>query len=403
MSNPASSLGLSGFRRSKRYHKLAWCSFVLVSLWAFHIVFKQDGKPGSVFTSIGKTVGSLSTEISESIPWSTVTSKLKDWTWENDHGANDFDALDGQKTTQDEQYEKRPLKIPPKGQTRPKVEVKPQDKLQPESHTLTSFTQIWLENEIGGPLTNNTLAPISSLCASVSWHDDIVLNLSNLGGGVGNLRVAILDFIYFAMQTGSHIILPSYIKRKEKTLYWLDESNGYHTFSHLFDSEFLISTLSSACPQMRVFRSTEEAKIIGRVKDRFDMGRLRTDKVADTNPSAKIAELRDWVDTKPKGYLEKEVNMVTVSVPLIAHDMRTMPKMRVALGRLIKYNHKIRELAATALFNLRRKRQLEVAIDPSKQIYHGAYYGSAYCLTQLRMAAYTDLTRTIYSASTNGG
>ncbi|KAJ4385431.1 hypothetical protein N0V93_009859 [Gnomoniopsis smithogilvyi] len=234
---------------------------------------------------------------------------------------------------------------------------------------------MWLENEIGGPITETNLAPITHLCANVSWHDDIVLNITTPGGGVGNLRTLILDFIYFAMQTGSHIILPSYIKRTEKTLYWLDESNGSHSFSHLFDTEFLISTLRTACPEMRVFQTIVEAEINGTVTEVFDLQGSRTDKVVDTNPREKISRFRKWVDTKPEGYQDEAVNMVTIGVPLFTHDMHTKPRMRMALGRLLKFNNKIRELAATVLFNLRRSRKLEAEIDPSKQIYHGAYYG----------------------------
>lgn len=372
-----SLLGLSGPHRSGR-NKILCCALIIATLWGFHVLFRQNGDSDTLFAALGKSADKWSADVSEKMSWSTVTSKLKDWQTENDHGDTGFDEQNMGEYTQGVQYERPPPKMPPKGQTWPQTDAKQQKQAQPDSYTLTTFKQTWLENEIGGPLTNITLAPISKLCASVSWHADIVLNMRPSGGGIGNLRLLILDFIYFALQTGSHMILPSYIKRTEGTLYWAEESNGAHLFAHLFDAEFLISALADACPQMRVFRSIAEAEINGTVTKQFDMKPSRTDKTADINPAALTARLRDWVDTKPEGYQDGALNMITVGVPLFTHDLRTKPKMRMALGRLTKMNNRMRELAATALFNLRRIHGLEAAIDPSKQLYRGAYYGSMY-------------------------
>ncbi|KAJ4409220.1 hypothetical protein N0V82_009493 [Gnomoniopsis sp. IMI 355080] len=341
-----SSLGLFRFHQPNRT-RFAWCALILISVWVFHFHVTQDQDPGSLFAHIEETADSWSTEISNSIPWTTVTSKLKDWQWENNHAGMGFDEIN----------------------------LPTQEQLQPDPYTITTFKKIWLENEIGGPLTDAILAPISNLCASVSWHDDVVLNMESSGGGLGNLRIIILDLIYFAMQTGSHIILPGYIKRTEGTLYWNEKSNGNHSFSHLFDADFIISTLGNACPQMHVFRSIEEAGFPSAVPELFSMMRSRTDKDANTNTTALRARLREWIDEKPEGYQDDARNMVTVEVPFITHDMRTKPRLRMALGRLMKFNNQVRTLAATAIFNLRRSRHLEEAIDPSQQIYQEAYYG----------------------------
>lgn len=223
----------------------------------------------------------------------------------------------------------------------PPKEAKQSHQAEGESYSLATFKEAWLKNEIDVAPTNINLAPISSLCDGVSWNDDIVLDIASYSGGIGDLRVLILDFILFAMQTGSHIILPSYINGTLEISIWLDESTGLH-FSQMFDSEFLISTLAEACPQMRVFRWNERADIEAAVTEHFDMGPFRMIQILDSGPSKIAMSFRDWIATGPDGYQDDALNLVTVEVPLFSYDLRTKPELRMAMGRLLKFNNQIR-------------------------------------------------------------
>lgn len=372
-----SSLSLTGPYRPNR-QKFVVCALVLAGLLCFHLLFKQNGDSSPLFASIGKTADKWSTDILESKPWSKVTSKLQDWPWENSHG--DEDSINPKwynSFNPDLLYGKPPFYPPSNEDIRPPKEAKQPQQAESKPYTLTTFKEAWLNNEIGGPPTSTNLAPISTLCKSVSWHNDIVLDIASYSGGIGDLRVLILDFILFAMQTGSHIILPSYINGTLETSMWLDESTGL-PFSQMFDVEFLISTLAEACPQMRVFRWTERAEIEAVVTESFDMGPFRMVQIPDSGPPLMATIFEDWIATGPGGYQEDAMNLVTVEVPLFNYDMRTKPQMRAALGRLLKFNSEIREVTAMALFKLGQNRHLETAIDPLKKIYQDAYYGGAF-------------------------
>lgn len=331
-----------------------------------------------MFASIGKTADEWSTDILKSKPWAKVASKLQDWQWGNNHGVEDSSHPEWYNSfNPDILYGKPPFHSPSNEDIRPPKRVKQQQQAERKTYNLTTFKEAWLQNEIGGPLTSTNLAPISTLCKSISWHNDIVLDIESYSGDIGDLRILILDFILFAMQTGSHIILPSYINGTLETSMWLDESTGL-PFSQMFDVEYLTSTLAEACPQMRVFRWTERAEIETVVTESFDMGPFRMVQIPDSGPPVIATIFRDWVGTGPDGYHEDAMNLVTVKVPLFNYDMRTKPKMRTALGRLLRFHNQIREVAAMALFELRQNRNLEKAIDPLKQIYQDAYYGGAY-------------------------
>lgn len=369
-----SALGLTGPYRPNR-QKFVVCALVLAGLLCFHLIFKKNGDSQLLFASIEKTADQWSTDILESKPWSKVTSKLQDWPWGNYHGGEDSsDRKWYNSFNPDLLYGKPPFHPPSNEDIRPLKQAKQQQHAESKTYTLATFKEAWLKNEFGGPPTTTNLAPISTLCKSVSWHDDIVLDIASYSGGIGDLRVLILDFIHFAMQTGSHIILPSYINGTLETSMWFDESTGL-PFSRMFDVEFLVSTLAEACPQMRVFRWGERAEIEAIVTESFNMRPFRMAQIRDSGPPVMATIFRDWIATGPDGYLEEAMNLVPIEVPLFNYDMRTKPEIRMALGRLLKFNSEIREVAAMALFNLRQKRNLEASIDPLKKIYQDSYYG----------------------------
>lgn len=369
----AISLSLTGPYRPNR-QKLIRCAVVLLGLLCFRLVFKKNVELGKFFASIEKTAGQWSTGILESKPWSKMTSKLQDWRWENDHAGEDSIDHKLRWFKSDLLHGKPPFQLFPDQDVKSQAGAKQQQQTGSETYTLATFKKAWLENEIGEPLASTDLTSISNLCDSVSWYDDIVLDMASYSGGIGDLRVQILNFIYFAIQTGSHIILPPYINSTLETSNLADDSNGL-PFSQLFDAQFLTTTLADTCPQMQVFQWAQMSVIEAMVTERFDIGPSHIDQNANSTPPKMWIGFRDWIATSPDGYRGDALNLVTVGVPLFNFDMRTKHKLRMALGRLIKFNYQIREVAAMALFNLRHNRNLEAAIDPWKSVYQGAYYG----------------------------
>lgn len=187
------------------------------------------------------------------------------------------------------------------------------------------------------------------------------------------MRGTILDFIYFAIRSGSHIVLPGYVKRTDKSLDWMDESNGYHPFDNMFDSEWITSTMSTHCPQIYVYRTIDDVPYNTTIKAEYNMLPARSDKQAANNEPTLLAHFSHWLKDQP-GYMPGELNLVRSTAQIWNFDLYPQPKLRAAFGRLLKINPQMRELAATAVFNMRSHVKPNI-IDPGDQLHRDAYCG----------------------------
>lgn len=263
---------------------------------------------------------------------------------------------------------KEPYKQTPSSQSEPYTP----SKSQPKSWELSSFREAWLATEVGGEFDGSRLEEI---CNATDWRDDVILHMVQSRGGIGNVRGTILDFLYFAVRTGSsHIILPSYVKRTDSSLDWMDESHGYWPFDNLFDGAWFLATMQLYCPQMAIHRSLDDAPYSATVEGRYDLQRGRTDKADGESVAGVVQHFTEWLAGGPPGYDPAGLNLVTTVATLWNFDMLPSPRLRTTLGRLLRINPEIRNLAATAVYNMRNQ-GLEKAIDPREQMYEGAYYG----------------------------
>ncbi|PSR92176.1 hypothetical protein BD289DRAFT_429296 [Coniella lustricola] len=241
--------------------------------------------------------------------------------------------------------------------------------------TLAEFKKVWLATELGGEPVNTS--SIAELCDSTTWRSDVALQMVHSRGGIANVRGTILDFLHFAMRTGSsHIVMPAYVKRTDTTLDWMDESHGYWPFSNLFDADFLLETMHTACPQLNIYQSADEIPNTVAVEETFNVPNARSDKAPDQNNEHTVESFRAWLEADGRsGYDALALNLVNVTATLWAYNVGPYPRLRRALGRLCKINPQIRELAATAIHTLRSAHNLSASIDPRAEIYPGAYYG----------------------------
>ncbi|KAF3766788.1 hypothetical protein M406DRAFT_239600, partial [Cryphonectria parasitica EP155] len=231
----------------------------------------------------------------------------------------------------------------------------------------------WLATEIGGPFNGSWLAQV---CNETTWRSDVALHMTHSRGGLANVRGTILDFLHFAIRTGTaHLVLPSYVKRTDTSLDWMDESNGYWPFSNLFDDVWFLDTMKTHCPQVTFYGNVTDVPATAFVEPDYEIHTARPDKRPDESIAATAAHFAAWLADNPAGYQPGLLNLVNVGATLWAFDMMTSPRMRLVLGRMCKINPRIRELAATATWNLRGLHNLSETLDPRDQIYQDAFYG----------------------------
>lgn len=262
--------------------------------------------------------------------------------------------------------------INPSGSTKTPTKGKPK---KTKTWDEASFRKAWLATEIGGP---EDWTRLEELCNQTTWRTDVVLDMYGSRGGIGNVRGTILDLFHFTIRVGaSHLILPSYVRRADATLDWMDESQGYWPFSNLFDETYFTTVMATHCPQMTLHASAASAPHTAKVEPFYEVPRARTDIDSGETVERVIGHFGDWIAAKPPGYMPGQLNLVTVLPTLWWWDMLPSPRVRKTLGRLLKINPDIRNLAAKAMYNLRTGGYgLEEVIDPRVQI-HGAdgFYG----------------------------
>ncbi|KAI8160802.1 hypothetical protein K4K49_002354 [Colletotrichum sp. SAR 10_70] len=247
---------------------------------------------------------------------------------------------------------------------------KQQETLQ-SSLTQAAFQAQWLENDLGGPFDGSR---IFELCNKTTWRDDIVLHMRHSRGGLGNVRGTILDFLYEAMLFGVHIVMPSYVKRTDANLDWMDESNGYYDYDNLFDKGWFLRQMGEHCPQMKIYPTPEDAPVKATLKGEYTAPGARSDKSPDKTEEGVRVSLDAWLKSQ-EDYVENTPSLMPITAGFLGFDFYAKPGLRTALGRLVRVTPAVRELAAEAMWTMRERFDLTATLDPREQIPRGAYCG----------------------------
>lgn len=363
--------------------RLVWGWLLLIVLWAIFIGVRNTpdaslqglkASASDIWEHSGEFIkGSLSAG-----PWSSTTD-----VW---HPEEEFYQEPDEEVYKEEQHQA----ASPKVDGAPiKAEHKPQPTFpikssqsntplgaatsdQPQSWDLAAFQKEWLSVELGGAFDGSHLL---QLCNATTWRDDIVLQMLHSRGGIANVRGTILDFFHLAIRVGaSHVVLPQYVKRADASLDWTDESSGYWPFGNLFDADWIVGVVDAYCPQMTVYRNLGDAPYDATVEDTYQPRRARQDKAMNEDMSASVADFEEWLEVGPAGYEPGRLNLVSMGASMLNFDMLPFPRMRTTLGRMLRINPVIRELAAAAVYRMRDGHGLDT-IDPRQEMYEDAYYG----------------------------
>lgn len=233
---------------------------------------------------------------------------------------------------------------------------------------IAQFVETALTVQVDDPFN---ISAISDFCAQQQWRPHIITTLDDAVGGLGNVRSDVLDFVYFTISTGSSIIVPPFQSRAKDDLSSL--WNGKIDFANFFDPDNFIAILNEACPQMRVFRTEEEAGGQG-IKNphRFQPPSLRSDLDPKLTREAGLNAFENFL--QEQGITEEDDTIVMLGRTLWdSIDTFTNPPLRRSIGRLVQLHPDIRRLAETTA-NLAVRFGLD--LDPNDRIHRNAFMGA---------------------------
>jgi hypothetical protein len=238
-----------------------------------------------------------------------------------------------------------------------------------------TFIQEWLENQIG---SSPNVSSISYLCRqpAIKWRPNIVLDLDDANGGIGNVRGNIFDFISLAILTGSSIMLPRYQTRSSTDLSNL--FTGKTDFDTFFDEHHFTATFATACPKMEIYKLTDEHPPPPALPNRYGMPSMRHDleNAQAQSPQASVADFNNWLIQQP-GYDASKPALVKVGRSLWdGLDPRLLPAgVRRDFGGSLRLTPQVRRLAAIVTYNLARRYRLH-DIDPRLPYYPVSFLGA---------------------------
>ncbi|CAK1362868.1 hypothetical protein CB0940_04977 [Cercospora beticola] len=232
----------------------------------------------------------------------------------------------------------------------------------------TKWQQQWLETDLLQPWDP---LPIQMKCNETKWISNLVFDLVNANGGVGNIRAEILDFLFYAIESGASIILPSMAIRRDDDLSKVVGAEEAD-FSYMFDELWFLEAMRKACPQMRIYESAEE----------LGDGWKKEEQTYDPRVpwSRKDLSQGQWKQQTADWLAGRKITADVSAVVAIEHTMwetncrGERPAFRRALGMVLHVRPDVRRYAAIAMFNMAATERLDLL--PTDRIHRKAFYGA---------------------------
>lgn len=255
----------------------------------------------------------------------------------------------------------------------------------------------------------------------ISWRPNLILRLDDANGGIGNVRGNFLDFLYFAIQMGASIVLPTSAKRSSTDLGSL--FNGRNPFDAFFDKDHFLDVMQRKCPRMEILLSEKGHDLPEPVPGRYLMPSMRTDIYPDHTIEWAREQFQSWLvpsfevpiqpveiesqDAETNKGATRDTNLESAETKLLGSedfpitieerdgldlartkvlvnlqrtlwegpDTRAIPaQIRRDFGALLRINPRARRLAAIATYNLAQQHQMH--LDPRRPYYPNAFYGA---------------------------
>ncbi|KAK3054295.1 hypothetical protein LTR09_004563 [Extremus antarcticus] len=238
-----------------------------------------------------------------------------------------------------------------------------------DAFSSTDFVRDWLSTHVVAPFNPSALA---THCNLTEWHPNLVFNLENANGGIGNVRGNTLDFLFFAIEAGASIILPGRATRSEEDISNVWAARG--TFDSFFDEEWFLHTMAQAFPQMAIYKLERHHKMLAPLPGNY----LPRSRRSDTDPSntkqAYLEHLDHWLKENPN-FQPENLTLVNLERTLWDIDTRSLPLgFRRNFGQILRINPTIRRLAGIVVLNLAIT--FRHNINPASAIPRKAFYGA---------------------------
>ncbi|EMC95362.1 hypothetical protein BAUCODRAFT_149349 [Baudoinia panamericana UAMH 10762] len=259
----------------------------------------------------------------------------------------------------------------------------------------SGFIRSWLDIHVVQPFNPS---PIAAYCNRTEWHSNLVFDLDNANGGIGNVRGNILDFLLYAIEAGASIILPGMATRSQDNL--ADVWASRAPFDLLFDEDWFLIALSQTCPQMAIYKPEKGQEMAKALPGNYWPRSRRVDLDGTNTKKAYREHLDEWLKSKAE-FVPDNLTLVNVERTLWEVDTRSVPRgFRRNFGQLLRVNPTIRRLAAVIVQNL-VSRYLILRFDAGQAIPRRAFYG-AHLRTEhdARVAGWLDAPYANYSSQT---
>jgi hypothetical protein len=244
----------------------------------------------------------------------------------------------------------------------------------PQEYSSEDFRRLWLDTHLLEPFNPS---PIQAFCKDSTWRPNLVFNLADANGGVGNIRAEFLDFLFYAIEAGASIVLPGMARRSEAKLFdvW---GAGRADFATLFDREWFLESLGQVCPEMKVWESIEAVGEGVRRVEGIYMPQVPKAR-RHANRETWLANTNAWLKERNFTGESEEVAIVNVGRTMWEINTRvTIPGLRVALPRVLRNNPDVRSFAGIAMAALEQMFHGEFPspLVPSDRLHRQAFYGA---------------------------
>lgn len=242
----------------------------------------------------------------------------------------------------------------------------------PASHTSAwsdEFVGDWLGAHVVEPFDP---APLAAYCNASTWRPNLVFNLDDANGGIGNVRGNVLDFVFYAIEAGASIMLPGRASRSQTEIsnVW----GGRAAFDSFFDEDWFLHAIDAACPQMVVYRPQAEHSMVAPLPGRYQPWSRRMDEEKANSRKAYLEHLDTWLNETGQ-YKQDEPNVANLERTLWNFDTRSLPDgVRRNIGQLLRINPTVRRLAASVVQKLATTYSID--FDPAESVPRRAFYGA---------------------------
>lgn len=258
------------------------------------------------------------------------------------------------------------------------------------------FVGDWLDVHLVEPFNPSA---IGAYCNTTEWRPNLVFNLANANGGIGNVRGNTLDFLFFAIEAGASIMLPGMASRSQT-----DISNVWASrapFDHFFDEDWFLDTMSEACPQMTIYKPNDDQEVADALPGNYLPQTRRMDSDLGNTRQTYLQHLNSWLSTKPT-YSPENITLVNLERTLWDIDTRSLPAaFRRSFSQVLRTRPGVRRLAALTIESLALKYP-DLALDPRDAVPRSSFYG-AHLRTEAdaQNAGWNSAPNTNFSAQTD--